>query len=180
MARAAKRTKRRMACRISIGGQRFSGVVLDLSSSGLFVQTTARPRAREFVSVELSVVGRRERVRLDAQVARVFLVPAQLVAVAQGGLGLRITNAPESFFELLRTIQVEAPADVGRPRAASGSGTADEAEGRSYRLRVTQLGRARTRTLQVIAGSPEEAVAFALAEVGEGWKVLECAESAGG
>jgi hypothetical protein len=175
MGRVAKRTRRRMACRIGIGGQRFSGVVLDLSSSGLFVQTTAKPRPREFVSVELSVVGQREPGRLEARVARVFVVPAQLLAVAQGGVGLRITNAPESFFALLRKIQVEVPA----AGAALRSEPDGDVAGRTYRLRVTQLGRARTRTLQVIAESSEEAVALALAEVGEGWKVLECTEIEG-
>jgi hypothetical protein len=162
-----------MACRLGIGSQRFSGVVLDISSSGLFVQTTAKPNPREPVTIELSVPGHREPVRLEADVARLFLVPAQLITVAQGGVGLRIRNAPEAFFELLGQLQLDGQEVSATPL---GSGEPLDVRGeacRRYRVRMTQLGRARTRTLQVLAGSSEEAAQLACAESGEGWKVLE-------
>jgi len=176
MARVAKRTRRRMACRLVLGRQRFSGVVLDLSASGIFVQTTAKPRPRDPVTLELNVPGQREPLRLEAHVARLFVVPAQLATVAQGGVGLRIRNAPEAFFELLRQLQLEGQ----RGAAAAGAGGENhdvpgEAR-RCYRVRMTQLGRARTRTLQVFARSSEEAAELARAETGDGWKVLEATE----
>ena len=173
MARVAKRTRRRMACRLVFGRQRFSGVVLDLSSSGVFVQTTAKPRPRDPVTLELSVPGQREPIRLEAHVARLFVVPAQLATVAQGGVGLRIRNAPEAFFELLRQLQLEGQ------RGSSAPVESVEVPGeprRCYRVRVTQLGRARTRTLRVVARSSEEAAELARAETGDGWKVLEATE----
>ena len=177
MARVAKRTKRRMACRLVLGRQRFSGVVLDLSSSGMFVQTTAKPRPRDPVTIELNVPGHREPIRLEAHVARLVVVPAQLAAVAQGGVGLRIRNAPEPFFELLRQIQIESR--LGSPAPLeSGEELPGEAH-RRYRVRMTQLGRARTRTLQVVARSSEEAAELARAEAGDGWKVLESSEDDG-
>lgn len=173
MGRTAKRTRRRMACRLVVGSQRFSGVVLDLSSSGIFVQTTAKPDPREAVTVELNVPGRRDPIRLETEVARLFVVPAQLITVAQGGVGLRIRNAPEAFFELLGQLQLDGQ-EASREPIGSGhtAGVAEEASCR-YRVRMTQLGRARTRTLQVFARSAEEAAQLACAETGEGWKVLE-------
>jgi hypothetical protein len=154
-----------MACRLVIGSQRFSGVVLDISSSGVFIQTPAKPNPRDAVTVEFSVPGEREPIRLETEVARVYLVPAQLIAVAQGGVGLRIRNASEAFFGMLGQLQLESQADDSEPR-------------RCYRVRVTQLGRARTRTLQILAGSAEEAAELASAQIGEGWKVLESSEEA--
>jgi hypothetical protein len=176
MGRAARRTKRRMACRLIVGSQRFSGVVLDFSSTGIFVQTTAKPSPRDPVTIELSMPGQREPIRLESEVARVFMVPAQLITVAQGGVGLRIRNAPESFFALLEKLQREGQAGSSTP-LEGGSGLAPGADPlRSFRVRMTQLGRARTRTLRLRASSAEEAAEIACEESGEGWKVLEASE----
>ena len=176
MARVAKRTRRRMACRLVLGHQRFSGLVLDLSSSGIFVQTTAKPRPRDPVTIELNVPGQREPIRLEAHVARLFLVPAQLATVAQGGVGLRIGNAPEAYFQLLQQLQLEGQRGSSAP-LESGEGLDVPGEPhRRYRVRMTQLGRARTRTLDVVARSSEEAAELARAETGDGWKVLEATE----
>jgi hypothetical protein len=162
-----------MACRLVVGNQRFSGVVLDLSSSGIFVQTTAKPMPREAVTVELNVPGEREAIRLETEVARLFVVPAQLITVAQGGVGLRIRNAPESYFALLGQFQLAGRESSADPvEGGHAAGIPEEASCR-YRVRMTQLGKARTRTLQVFARSSEEAAQLACAETGEGWKVLE-------
>ena len=187
MSRAAKRAKRRLACRLVVGGQRFSGVILDLSSSGIFVQTTARPRPREPVTIEISIPSRQEPLRLDAQVARLRLVPPRLVVVAQGGVGLRITNAPEDYFTFLSgVLPVLAARMTVAERLADARGAAASpppadapppAPQRSYRVRMSQLGGARSRTLQIEAGSAQEASALALEATGDGWKVLDASES---
>jgi hypothetical protein len=112
------------------------------------------------VTLELSIPGRREPIRLDARVARLFMVPAQLLTVAQGGIGLRITNAPESYFELLQRIQFEREG-VGREAAAGARERgAPAAPLRRYRVRMTQLGRAHA----TLSASPEEAATLANAE----------------
>jgi len=165
-----------MACRLVLGRQRFSGLVLDLSASGIFVQTTAKPRPRDPVTIDLNVPGHREPIRLEAHVARLFVVPAQLATVAQGGVGLRILNAPEAFFQLLRQIQLEGQGGSSAPVESGEDLDAPGEPRRRYRVRLTQLGRARTRTLQVVARSSEEAAELARAESGDGWKVLESTE----
>jgi|SRR5262245_1888244 len=181
MGRVAKRARRRLACRLVVGRQRFSGVILDLSSSGIFVQTNAKPRPGEPVSLELSMPGQREPLRLEAQVARVKAVPARLVAVAQGGLGLRITNAPEGYYGFLSAILPEMAAaedeeavelaqelvaEVTAPRVSPAPAA------HRYRVHVSQVGGARSRTLRIEANSPEEAAERALATAGDGWKLL--------
>jgi hypothetical protein len=178
----AKRARRRMACGITTGGQRFSGLILDLSATGLFVQTRAKPRPGEPLSVEISVPGLRAPLRVEAQVARLQVVPAHLLNVAHGGIGLRITNAPEAYFAFLAAILPEevsaAPPERTQPAApgaaaADASGSPGRPPGRGWRVRVTQIGGARSRTLRVTAGSAEAAAALAREEMGEGWKVLE-------
>ncbi len=184
MARVSKRAKRRLACRLVAGRQRFSGVIIDLSASGIFVQTSAKPRPGDPVTLELSIPGHRDPLRLEAQVVRLKLVPPRLVAVAQGGLGLRITNAPEAYFSFLTAIlpeqgrtdpeealHFERNADED-PVAAQAKPEREPARHR-YRVYVRQTGGARSRTLHVEARSTEEAAQLAFAETGDGWKLLQ-------
>jgi hypothetical protein len=167
-----------MACRITSGGKVFSGVILDLSATGVFVQTSAKPRPGEGFALEISVPGQRAPLRLEAQVARVQVVPPSLLNVAHGGIGLRITNAPEGYFAFLAAVLPGDGAEAQPTTAPTSS--AREAPGavalasRAFRVRVTQTGGARSRTLRVRAPSAEAAAARALEETGEGWKVLEC------
>ena len=179
MVRGAKRARKRMACRITTGGKVFSGVILDLSATGVFVQTSAKPRLGEAFALEISAPGQRAPLRLEAQVARVQVVPPSLLTVAHGGIGLRITNAPEAYFALLAAVLPEAeseaqPAEGGPASARTGAPAAPPA--RSFRVRVSQTGGTRSRTLRVQADSAEAAAALVLEETGEGWKVLECSD----
>jgi hypothetical protein len=171
MSRVAKRARRRLACRIVHGRQRFSGVILDLSASGMFVQTSAKPRPGEAVGIEISLPGHREPLRVDAEVARLRLVPGQLVIVAQGGVGLRITSAPEAYFAFLSAV---LPAKLAAPAPESADAAAPALH--KYRVRMSQVGGARSRTLRVRAHSAREAAALAVEEAGEGWKLLETRE----
>ena len=161
MARVARRAKKRLACALIVGRQRFSGVIIDLSSTGVFVQTTARPPVGEAAALELGIPGRKQTLRLQAQVVRLKVVPAQLLNLAQGGIGLRITNAPENYFEFLsEALPRLAPEPASReepepppkrePRAAER-----RAPGRAFRVRVRQIGGARSRTLADVRVIPQ-------------------------
>ena len=184
-----------------VGRQRFSGVILDLSSTGVFVQTTAHPPVGEAVALELGIPGRKQTLRVQAQVVRLKVVPAQLLNLAQGGIGLRITNAPESYFAFLAEAlprlapEMQAQAEeapqpparpasratvpIGTPSARGGRAPAAEPKPepeRAYRVRVRQIGGARSRVLRLRAASARDAAAAGLREVGSGWKVLETEE----
>ncbi|TDJ15265.1 MAG: hypothetical protein E2O69_12320 [Deltaproteobacteria bacterium] len=198
--RRAERTRRRMACSLWVGQRRHTGIVLDISATGLFIQTSASPPPNSVVELELSMPGESEVVLVRAVVARRKAVPPRLITVAHGGLGLRIENAPEAYFTLVASLQ--DPDLTLSETAASGSGEAatsppeqngapksDDEESRSKRERKLpprqappprrsfqvriQQG-ARSRRLEVTAASEKDARQQALAEVGEGWKVLGC------
>ena len=187
MARGARRAKRRLACTVIVGQQRYSGVILDVSQTGIFVQTHAKAQPREPVLAELAVPGHREPLRLETVVARMRMVPAPLITVAQGGLGLRITNAPEAYFAFLATLmpdrstgpEVAKEAEAERREARKRSESAPHApapSGRRYRVYASQVGGARSRMLRLHARSSEEAAQRALTELGAGWKLLETLE----
>ena len=96
--RREPRMKKRIACALWIKGVRQHGIVLDLSSKGLFVQTSAKPAPGESVRLELVLPGQSKPTSLMATVARVRTVPPALLTVAQGGIGLQLQNPPEEYF----------------------------------------------------------------------------------
>jgi hypothetical protein len=179
--RRAPRTRKRIVCSLEVGGSRHSGIVLDVSAGGLFVQTSASPAVDTPVRVLLDLTQPRETVALETRVARKRVVPPRLVAVAQGGLGLEIREAPDAFFRFVERLQPgERPIAERNPRAArgraraAGRGAAPAPEARRFRVRMGQRRGNRSRYLTVAAPSAEEAQLRALAQIGDGWKVLGC------
>jgi Tfp pilus assembly protein PilZ len=114
--RRAERTRKRLPCALFVEKRRHAGMVLDLSANGLFVQTSAAPEVGERVTLECHLPNQEQPARLETRVARRKLVPPKLRTVAQGGLGLRIENAPEPYYAFVAEILRE---QVGRPRAAA-------------------------------------------------------------
>jgi len=66
----APRQKKRISCELIVNDSRYSGIILDISATGMFIQTTLKPGAGEGVTVYLKIPGRDETIRVDARVAR--------------------------------------------------------------------------------------------------------------
>jgi len=98
--RRAGRIKKRITCELEVAGRRYRGFVLDLSETGLFVQTDAAADPGAQLTVRLRV-GDEPEVEVEASVARRQMVPPQLATVARGGLGLRVQRPPAAYFALL-------------------------------------------------------------------------------
>lgn len=200
--RRAPRAKKRLACSFHHAGKRYSGMLLDLSANGVFVQTSASPHPGEAVRLELALPGRPEPLRLEGRAVRRRVVPARLRAVAQGGVGVALSGAPEAWFGFVAELLGERPLPaaaaprrkptalerrarrlaLGRalgPRSRPRPPCPPEAEaapepagGRRYRVRV-KLG-SRKQEMVVEAAGEAEAREAALAEAGAGWRVLRC------
>lgn len=100
-ARVEPRFKKRVPCRIMLGKQQYSGLVLDVSRTGLFVQTSAAPVCGDEIEVTLTRPARDSGFALTARVVWQRRVPSQLRRLVEGGVGLEIRYAPESYFALL-------------------------------------------------------------------------------
>jgi Tfp pilus assembly protein PilZ len=99
--RAAPRHKRRITCELRYDGRKASGIVLDLSASGLFVQTSARPEPGSIVHLLLEARGDSAALDLRVRVARQRRTEPRLAALVPPGLGLQILDAPNAYFELI-------------------------------------------------------------------------------
>lgn len=170
--RRSKRFRRRMACEIDIEGRPQRAIVLDVSRTGLFVQITARLLPGTMVELRLRVAETSEPIALRARVARHKSVPANLTSVAQGGVGLRIVDAPAAFYEVLG-VSGDTPT-AGSPAAFTTAPPDAPAVPPSprFRVRVKQTDGPRSRILDIAAATAESARTAALAEVGRGWEAL--------
>lgn len=179
-----------MTCRVHFEGRQHNGIVLDLSGSGLFIQTSAKLSPGARVDIDLSLPDDTARMQVD--VVRRKQVPAQLLTVAQGGLGVRIVSAPESYYRFLQELQererqegkLPAPeASTAPPRSAPRPAAARVAPAPTpvappppkprFRVRVCQTQGARSRVIDVAATDAEAASRQVLGELGADWKLLK-------
>jgi hypothetical protein len=113
----APRAKKRMSCEINVNDARYTGIVVDVSASGLFVQTSVKPSPGIVAVLRLSLPGGKEPVAMKARVARKRMVPRELLAVAGGGVGFAIIEPSEAYLDYVAAISPEQAEAVARQRA---------------------------------------------------------------
>lgn len=173
---AEPRFSKRVPCRLRVAGSTYSGLVLNVSRTGLFVQTNAQTRPGAELCVDLGPGATGGRIPLGAKVVWRRVVAPYLRTVTHGGLGVRIENAPEAFYHFLSRVarETEAPAPVPTPAVGVGTpSAASAASGSPYRVRIRHESGSRSRTLILRSSSEQEARRSALASAGPGWTVLE-------
>jgi hypothetical protein len=176
--RIFERKKRRMPCNVTFEGQQHNALVLDVSPAGLFIQTSVKAKPGDRLDLQLSIPGETQKLSLHVEVVRKVVVPARLLAVAHGGVGVRILNAPEAYYNFMEALRIgadsiESKSESAGQKASTGGATAAEQPQRNYRVHVKQTQGPRSRILDVVAGCEEDARSQALAELGEGWGVLQ-------
>ena len=164
--RVAKRHRWRLACEIVSDGRSQRAIVLDLSGTGLFVQTGTRLPPGAEVEVRVLLRDGAKPTALRARVVRNKQVPPQLTSVARGGVGLKILDAPAAFYETVAALE-----GSDTPRQPSASATPQPAKLR-FRVRIKQADGPRSRSIEILADSPDDARALALAQVGAGWEAV--------
>ena len=170
----AKRFKRRIPCELWLDGTRTSGILLDLSTSGLFVQTSVSPAPGNPLEVRLSVPRTCESLHLKAVVVRARRVPPQLRSLAGGGLGLRILEAPPEYADFVRSLSGISDRPVSDPLVSDPpAAPLIPPAPAPPRYNVRLVSGSRSRTLALACDSAEEAQRRALASVGKGWQVIE-------
>lgn len=143
--------------------------VLDLSSTGLFVQTGARLRPGADVEVRLQLANLPEPLLLRARVARTKQVPTQLTTVAHGGVGLRLREVPKQYLAAIEKLDSGAglrSAETPKPPPPAAAART------RFRVRVRQTDGPRSRSIELHADDAEQARVLALREVGKGWEAV--------
>jgi Tfp pilus assembly protein PilZ len=185
--RRLPRTKMRIACTLHLEESLHSGMVLDVSAGGLFVQTNASPAPGTPLRLELRVPGLSEPIEMQATVARKRIVPPRLRALLKGGIGLQLENPPEEFYALVARLQAPELATSETSREAKPPEKTSQSSGKpaekpppakpkltSFRVRLSQTGGEGSRILVIRASDEDEASRRAILDVGDSWKVLSC------
>jgi hypothetical protein len=174
----AKRIKRRITCELVIDGKRQSGIVLDVSASGMFVQTAVSAPVSQEVEVHLAATRTSPKLTVRARVARGRRVPAQLLAAAGGGLGLRVIDPPPAFAQLI-VGEDEAPPSLTRTSpavAAAPESPKRPVAQRRFQVRLQATGSTRSRLVTVQCQDAKAARSEARAVVGGSWEVIDVSE----
>lgn len=156
------RFKKRVPCRLLAPGGAYSGMVLNVSKGGLFVQTSAAASPGEAVHIDLGVddvvpLG------VDACVVWRRVVGAHLRTVTTGGFGARIQYAPDAWFGFLSGLAGSEVAGPRPERPAAGV----------YRVRLRLAGSPRTRSVVVESADESAARQRARELAGFQWVVLD-------
>jgi len=190
--RIFERKRRQLPCTLTLDGRNHGGLILDLSPGGLFIQSSAKIKPGDQLEIQTTLPGVEGRVQMQVEVVRKVVVPAHLIKVARGGVGVRIINAPEAYYQFMDVLGVEADAGppkfrrsepksaepkVGSPVAETEpetkAGADPPAPQPRFRVRIKQSKGPRSRTLSVDADSAEDARSQALHAAGAGWIVLD-------
>jgi hypothetical protein len=191
--RIFERKRRQMPCTLTLDGRNHGGLILDVSPGGLFIQSSAKVKPGDQLEIQTTLPGVEGRVRMQVEVVRKVIVPAQLLKVARGGVGVRIINAPEGFYQFVDALGIGADAGTSkieqlenRPAQSAVASPVAEAEPEpepeteeeppapqpQFRVRIKQTQGPRSRTVSVEADSEEDARRQALHAAGAGWIVL--------
>jgi hypothetical protein len=98
--RAAVRRKKRMTCELRFDGRKAGGIVIDVSETGIFVQTAAKPSIGSVIDVRLSPGAGQADFDLRARVVRIRRTDPRLARIQGSGIGLQVLDAPPEFYDL--------------------------------------------------------------------------------
>jgi Tfp pilus assembly protein PilZ len=160
------RYRKRVPCRLRLTGGLHSGMVLNVSRRGLFVQTSASASPGDAVQLDLAL-GDAERLPVDARVVWRRVVAPHLRSVSTGGIGLQIQYASDAWYGYVAGLAATTPAESA---ASAGPGLQP-----SYRVRLRLAGTPRTRVVLVPAADAAEARRLARQQTGPHWAVLDLA-----
>jgi hypothetical protein len=195
--RIFERKRRQMPCTLTLDGRNHGGLILDVSPGGLYIQSSAKMKPGDQIEMQMTIPGIEGRHQLQVEVVRKVVVPARLLKVARGGVGVRIINAPEAYYQFMDDLGVTADSGTSkiqqlenrRAKSAAASLVAEadpepkaepESEAKAerpapqpqFRVRIKQSQGPRSRTVSVEADSEDDARSQALHAAGAGWIVL--------
>jgi len=84
------RHPRRIPCELWIGDKRHTGIVKDVSRSGLFVQTRVQAPPGTVLTVVIPSGNESDEIRVSGRVVRTDRMRARLAIQAAGGIGIAV------------------------------------------------------------------------------------------
>lgn len=156
--RRGERVKRRISCEVLNEGQQHDGIVMDLTSDGLFVLTQAQVQPGAQLELRFPATASVPEMSLRAIVVRHRLSSDGSSELVQLGLGLRVLFAPDEYY------------DLAEPAV---SDTSVEPSLKSFRVRAIERSGSSFRLRSVRCASEQEARSRIAEELGPDWEITE-------
>lgn len=99
--RLVSRVKRRLNASFEVGGNRRQAIAMEFSPQGFFLQSQNLLPIHTGVKVFLQLKPEQE-IQVDGKVASARNQNPLASGVSKGGMGVKITNAPEEYFHFLQ------------------------------------------------------------------------------
>ncbi len=175
------RIRRRFPCTVNLASGYHTGLILNLSRRGMFVQTNLPARPGTLVDVNFHAPGRDDDIELQAAVVWRKRVSQRTLGVTRSGMGIKILGKPTGYQEILHSFiapeKRQTQPDAAAPHPTEGHRVKSDASPRRptqrYVIRLARAGGPRSRQVVIECESEEQARAQALGQSGEGWTILE-------
>lgn len=179
------RLRKRLPCTLSMEARRHNGMILNLSSRGLFVQTSLPAEPGTLLDLDVHDPLQGEAIPLQAAVVWRRRVSPRMTGVNQSGMGLRLLNRPTAWQTMMSDLlgSTSSP-DLGQPDVAEPTSAhrVEEPPTEStpapepvfrFDVRLAETGGPRSRRVVVEVEDETAAGKEARRIAGEGWTVLE-------
>jgi hypothetical protein len=178
----APRSKKRISCEIIVGGSRYAGIVLDLSATGMWVQTNVKSsqkslsNSKAVVTVNLTLARSGLTATVECRVARVKTMPPQFLGMQHGGIGLVVIEPSDDFLEIVASLSpeqadaVEAYRKQVETERLAARRAADTPK--RFRVHAVETNTGEKSTYLAMAASEEQASAEVVAQLGDAFQVL--------
>jgi len=93
-----------LPCELSVAGRDYSGTIVNISSGGLFAQTEARPPVGAEVDARVALREDDEATLMGIVAHNKMPSSPRLLSVDQSGIGLRIHDASDTYFDFLDSL----------------------------------------------------------------------------
>ena len=101
--RSFARKKRRFLVEFSLQGTSCTGFTYDVSPTGIFVRSIRLPPPGTILTANLHL-PEGKRIAVRGKVVRSFRVPPALSRLIPSGFSIRLSEIPETYFQLLATL----------------------------------------------------------------------------
>jgi hypothetical protein len=170
--RKQRRTRKRLTCELVIGESRETVLVRDLSPEGLFVQTRAKVDPNGRVRLVFAAKDDLPAIEVEARVARKRNTPPRLQSQVPSGVGLEVIDPSDAYYALVERSVASGVQDGEAPKEEVPAGAGI----RTFRVRLTQPGKAKASVFTVRSESMQGARARALSRAGRHWKIADIQE----
>lgn len=171
------RVRKRLPCTLGHADRHQSGLILNLSNGGLFIQTNLPVEPGSLIDIGFRNPSGQDEIDIHGAVIWRRRVSSRMMGRTESGMGVRLLGQPSAYSEMMSSFLEKAEPELIRDAPVAAPEVANTPErvidAKEYIVRLALEGSPRTKRLVIVSNNPGSARSEALIRAGEGWSVLE-------